>query len=292
MVDVGLAAGILSPLLSSIATIYFAQASKLVDPLLLSAFTGLLAGSVLLITLHFTKGLPKLHQLRAYAKDLATVTVLRFTLGQLLFAYGLSMTAGIKAIFFSKIEPYFVLLFDWIILKEKPKPRTLGLLAVHLTGAILLSTGGRLEFGTAQLGDFLVILAMLCFGATYLKSARLSKGLGARASNGLSQFLGGSLLLPFAFFLFPSAGFGSSTGWLYFLVYVTLFHIISLTLWFVALKNVKGWIVSALRALGPLAGAPFAFLVFGETLTAVQLVGAAIVLTTSALITREHRHGN
>ena len=67
-----------------------------------------------------------------------------------------------------------------------------------------------------------------------------------------------------------------------------LYSLASQALWYASLKTVQGWMVSALRALGPLLAAPVAFFLFGETLEPMQLVGAAIVLLTSLLMAREH----
>ena len=86
--------------------------------------------------------------------------------------------------------------------------------------------------------------------------------------------------------------FRFSEGWLYLILQAVLLTSVSLTLWFASLKSVKEWIVSSLRAVGPLVGAPFAFFFFGETLSPVQIVGAGIVLTTSFLIAREHLKTN
>jgi len=55
-----------------------------------------------------------------------------------------------------------------------------------------------------------------------------------------------------------------------------------------ATKTVKGWIVSTLRYVGPILGAPVAYFLLKETLTLNQIFGAAIVVATSFLIVREH----
>ena len=77
-------------------------------------------------------------------------------------------------------------------------------------------------------------------------------------------------------------------GWGYLLLNIVLFNVLGLTLWFASLKSVKGWMVSALRSVGPIVGAPLAFIIFGVPLTIVQIIGAGIVTATSALIAREH----
>ena len=86
----------------------------------------------------------------------------------------------------------------------------------------------------------------------------------------------------------PQAKLVSDIGWIYLLSYVVLFNVIGLTLWYFSLKTVRPWIVSALRSIGPLAGAPIAFLLFGEILSTVQILGAFIVLASSSAIIYEH----
>lgn len=289
IVEYGLLFAILSPIFSSIATIFQSGATKALNPLVVASIGGLL-GSVILFAIIFSTGERKIFaRAKKNSKDLAALTVLRAILGQVLLATGLSMTTGVKAIFFTKIEPYFVLGFHWLIEKERIRPRQLALLAVHVIGVIILSTGGIFTLGTAQLGDLLIIIAMLLFASSYVFGARLSKHLGARVSNAITLGIGGLIILPFALTFSPAVAWTSTVGWEYLVSYVILFNVIALTLWFAALKTVKGWIVSALRAVGPLFGLPFAYVLFGETLTEIQLAGAVIVIVTSALIAREHK---
>ncbi|MEM7813642.1 MAG: DMT family transporter [Candidatus Aenigmatarchaeota archaeon] len=285
----GLLFAALSPIFSSIATIFQAGAAKALNPLIVTSAGGILGGAILLAMLLVTEKRKVLAKAGKNSKDIAKMTLLRPVLGVLTFALGLAMTDAIKAIFFTKVEPYFVLVAHWVARRERVYARQLGLLAVHIAGAVMLSTGGVPALGIAQLGDIFVVLAMALFAASYIYAARLSKSIGARMANGITMLVGGLVILPFALALSPPAAWDSALGWKYLIGYALLFNVIGLTLWFAALKTVKSWIVSALRAIGPIAGAPVAFLMFGETLTAIQLAGAAIVLATAALIAREHK---
>lgn len=280
---------ILSPFFSSIATIFKASAAKNLTPLIVVAVGGLIGSIILFFLSKLFKEKLSFEKIKSNWKDLFFIMILRNLLGELLFTFGLSQTEAVKAIFFTKIEPYFVLIISWLFLKERVKGKHFLLLTVHLFGAVLLSTGGNIYIvGKAQLGDLLVILAIALFASSYFFGKRLAQNLGATSSNAISMGTASLILLPLVF-LSPLPNFNThSQGWLYLLIYVLLFNVISLTLWYMSLKTVQGWIVSALRYVGPILGAPVAYLLFKEVLNSTQLFGAAIIIVTSYLIAREH----
>lgn len=284
---------VLSPFFSSIATIFKAGAAKSLTPLIVVAVGGTIGSVILFLLAKFFREKLTFAKIKANWKDLLLVLIFRNLLGELAFTFGLSQTEAVKAIFFTKIEPYFVLIISWLILKEKIKGKHFLLLTVHLLGAVLLSTGGNIHIvGKAQLGDLLVILAMGLFASSYFFGKRLAQNLGAASSNAISMGAASLILLPLVL-LSPFPSFNThSQGWVYLLIYVLLFNVISLTLWYMSLKTVQGWIVSALRYVGPILGAPVAFLLFGETLNSVQVFGATIIILTSFLIAREHFRTN
>ena len=280
---------VLSPFFSSISTVFQAQAIKLLSPLTVSSI-GAISGSLILFSVLFLrKGKINFEKLKIHRKEIVIMVILRSLLGQLLLAYGLSMTSGIKAIFFTKTEPYFVLFWHWLLKKEKVKPKYLVFLFFHIFGAIILSTEGNFILNKPQVGDLLIVLAVGLFSLSYSYGKVLTKNVGALTSNAITLGIAGLILFPFIFqakpLLQPELHL---TGWFYLSISVVLFNVIGLTLWFSSLKTVPAWIVSSLRALGPLLGAPIAFLIFGETLSTLQIVGGVIVLSTSFLIAREH----
>lgn len=287
----GLLFAILSPFFSSIATIFQAGATKLLTPLIVASVGGILGSIALLLFVIISREKIDIKKIRNNWKDFSLMTLLRPLLGVTIFAFGLSATSAIKAIFFTKMEPYFVLGWYWLLKKEKIHRKYLILLAIHITGAILLSTGGKLGvFGKTQLGDLMVVVAMGFFSLSYIYGTRLSQKIGAKLSNSLTMGVAGILILPFALIFSPTIAWTFSLGWKYLIAYIILFNVIGLTLWFASLKTVKGWMVSALRSIGPIVGAPVAYFLLGETLSMTQIFGGIIVLVTSALIAREHIH--
>lgn len=283
---------LVSPLFAGIATVLAGGAAKLLHPFIIVSF-GPLIGVAILIPLLFLRGerFTKV-EIKENSKDLILLISVRQVVGWLLFVIGLTLTDAIKALFLTKVEPYFVLFWHWLLRKEKVKRRHLALLAVHITGAVLLSTGGESgSFGKAQLGDLFIVGSMATSALSYVWAASLTKKLGALKTNSFMLLCGGLFFLPFALLASPKSGWTNGTGWVYLVGYAVLFCAISLTFWFASLRTVKGWMVSALRALGPLVGAPFAYFLLGETLTPLQLTGGLIVLATSFLIAREHFKG-
>ena len=285
----GLLFAIISPLVTSVATILIGGAIKLINPWIVLSVSPLIGAFILFFVVFFKGQKLRLQELKNNQRDIASLVVVRYIIGWAIFVIGLTFTDVIKAIFFTKVEPYFVLLIHWIVYREKVKRKHLVLLAVHILGAILLSTGGRsIGFGKSQIGDLLVVISMACASLSYIPAARLSKRIGAIKINAITLFVTGIVFLPFTLFFTVPIGAISIRGLIYMFGYSVLFYVIGLTLWFASLKTVKSWIVSSLRALGPLIGAPFAYFLLGETLTLIQLLGGIVVLATSFLIAREH----
>lgn len=284
----GIALSIFSSIFSSIATVFATGAVKLLNPLSVAGLGSIIGGIILFFWAKSSGRLPSLKALKRNWKDVIVQIIFRTTVGHAMLLIGFSLTFAIKAVFFSKIEPFFVLLWGFLLGRERIYPRQVFILVVHLAGAFLLSTGGNIAvFTTAQLGDALIIGAMFLLAYTYYSGARLAKNIGVRSTTAITSLAGGSVNASLGFLLFPLGTLSSALGWIYFVGYMLTFHIIGITMWYAALKTVRGWIVSAVRAIGPIVGALLALALFGDMLTQVQIIGAAVILLTSALIVKE-----
>lgn len=285
----GLIFAVLSPILSSMATVIASEEiHSNLNPLLFLSITGIIGSVLLFIIIHIVGERITWKKVKSNAHDLIRTISLRGIFGNLFFFVGLGITSGIQAIFFTKMEPYFVLAISWLNGTVKVKARHVALMAMHIVGVFLMVTGGVLQFTFLDVGDVLIILAMLMFALSYKYSARVSTNLGAKASSSLTIGIGALVLLPIALFMSGSHGVTFTlTSWTYSFSYAILFFVFGLSLWFAALKYLKGWIVSALRALGPIVAAPFAYWIFGQTLNHAQIVGGGIILVTAYLISKE-----
>jgi drug/metabolite transporter (DMT)-like permease len=280
---------IISPIFSNLATIVASVGTKDLTPFLFLSVSVTIGSTILLLLFYASGNKINFKEAKKHTKDLTKVIALRGLLGNTLLMVGLSITSGIVAIFFTKMEPYFVLLWNWVLGKERIEPKYLVLLAVHIFGVLLLATGGALVFKGSEVGDLLIIAAMAMFALSYIPAKTLSEKLGAARSNILTLGTSTLIIVPISIILLIANPKPiQQIGWFYVVLYTIFFYVISLTLWFSSLKGVKGWIVSALRAVGPLVGAPLAYIFFGQTLTTTQILGAIIVLATSSLLVKIH----
>ncbi len=286
--NLGVFFAVLSTGLSSIAIIYQAAVAKVFPVIFLASFANLLGAILVASSFWFQKKTLKPNLPQGQLRNLIILAMLRNVIGSLLFWWALGHTQAIKAMFFTKAEPYFILAWNWLLDKKTTKKYHLLLLAIHLFGAIILSTGGKFEFNSSQSGDITLVVAVCVLGLSYRFGAAVSSSIGALETSVFAQLIGGVILLPLAL----SCGASNvlkipQLSWEQFIFSILLWNVFGFSFWLLALQKVQGWIVSALRALGPLIAAPLAYLFFNETLSGLQISGAALVLITSMMITKE-----
>ncbi len=281
---------LISASLSSVATLFKVQGVASVPPLLAASVGVLFAGILTLLYLALRKRLPSWQAIAHVRTPLLQLIFTRSVISNLLFTIGLSMTTGIKAVFLTKMEPYLVIFWVWMLDGKRPSSKHLSLLALHIVGAILLSAGADLMIAKVEWGDLIILLAVVSAALSYRFVPKITKTLSATQTSALAETAGGMLTLPLALVLCP-INFGASeiSGWGYIGVHALLFYVCAVPLLYASLHGIEGWLSSALRAAGPLVALPIAWFAFGERLTAVQMLGALIVLVTSALISRAER---
>jgi len=223
--------------------------------------------------------------------ELLMILFCRFLTGGVLFWMAMRLTVGVKAIFFTKAEPYFVLLWGCFLDGATVPAKHLLLLLVHFVGAVFLSGGDFAQLGTTQVGDLILVLAVSILALSYRYAGKLGKNTSSFHYSTVLQLVAGAIFLPFAFLTTSSIEWiGHGSAWLNLFASIILWNILGLPLWFSSLKSLEGWLVSALRAVGPLVATPIAFLFFDQTLTLMQGFGAFVVLATSFWLAREKNH--
>jgi drug/metabolite transporter (DMT)-like permease len=286
----GIVCAVLSAMLSSLAWVFQGEAVKSLTPLVVASAQGLLTGLFYLAHLKITKTQLPWKTIRDNRRELFEYILLRGVIGSILVCYALVFSDSIKVMFLTKLEPYLILFWAWI-LHGTTISRAKGLLLlIHIGGAVLLSTGGTIALGDHYWGDALVVLAVALFGYCYLHAGRLSAELGAIHLNGVASLASGLIILPLALAFAPLSAWNPFTlGWANLIAVVILFDVIAITLWYHSMRTLEGWLVSALRAAGPVCAAPLAWAFFGQSLTQLQILGAGLVLGTSALLARSRR---
>lgn len=281
----GIALVLCASALSSFGWIFEGEAVARLQPLAVTCVS-LLAGGLVLLATGRMRGALRSEGVRVVAtRGFLLFSLVRSAFLTFLFCYCLTLTSSTKTMFLTKIEPYLVLLIQIIWFNHRTSLGHLALLAVHIAGAVLLSTGGVLELSLTTLGDLLLFLAVAGNAALYAPTQRYTQQLGALYAAGFSQLIGGLLLLPFML-IFARESFTPTaehaTGWYYAFLTVLFFHVLSTGMWFAAMRHVPAWLASALRSFGPVFAAPVAWIWFNQPLSLIQTAGACLVVITSA----------
>lgn len=288
----GIYIGVLSAVLIGFGNVFGAEAAKNINPIYLAMLASLVTGIIFLAGGKILRFDLKIKEaVTRYRKEILSISILRSSLGSLILIIGFSMTSAIRAVFLLRLEPLFVVLASYIILKEKITAKQFLFIFILISGAFLLSTGGDISVLTeTQIGDFLVVLAVIFFTYTYFPGAKVSRKLGAITVNAITNMLGGLILIPIVLLFVPmNSFFLSNYSMLLFGGYIVFLYMIGITLWFVALRTVKEWIVSSILSIGSIVGALLAFLWLGDVLSPLQLIGAAIILVASSLISMQRK---
>jgi drug/metabolite transporter (DMT)-like permease len=283
-----IAFAIISSVLSSVGTLFKVQGVRHVPPLLAAAGGVLFAGLLALVLLALTRNLPSWSAIKQVRVPLLKTAFCRAVFSNMIFTVGLAYTTGVEAVFLTKMEPYLVIFWSWVLDKRRPSGNHLALLVVHVLGAILLSVGGRGFSGEVSwFGDLIVVSAVVTAALSYRYAPQVTKVLSPMQTACLGELIGGVLTLPIALLVSPLVfGPEQQLGWFYIGIHAVMFYILAMSFLYASLNGIEGWLSSALRATGPVIATPIAFLLFGESLTPIQIFGALVVLVTSALISR------
>lgn len=271
--------------LSSIGWIFEGEAMARLTPLPVTCVSLLLGGIILLCIARIGGELSHSARKIITSRGFLLFSLVRSAFLSFLFCYCLTLTTSTKAMFLTKIEPYIVLLIQIIWFHHRTTLQHLILLALHIGGAVLLSTSGTFQFSLDTLGDVLMFAAVAGNAALYIPTQRYTLSIGSSYAAGFSQLFGGLMLVPIVP-LFSMDSFvlteEHKIGWFYVLLTVLVFHVLSTGLWFASMRHVPAWLASALRSFGPVLAAPIAWVWFDKPLTGIQTVGACIVIITSA----------
>ena len=286
----GMYVAFLSTVFIGLSIVVGSQAAKTVNPLVLAAYANLLSVVFLLAALFvFRVKIDARKMIRKYPKDFAATVVSRPLLGSLLLSIGWSITPAIRAVFLDRLEPLFVILVGYILLRKKVTRKAVFFSFVLLFGAYLFLTNAADIFTSIGLGDIIIIYALIPFSYSYITSARILKEFSPLSLAVVMNFFAGIILLAAAALIMPNnliIGTGSVN---LIILQVLLFEVIGLTMWLYALKNIDGWIVSSILSLNPISGSILAFFWLGDTMAPLQIIGGSLIILMAILIARQDK---
>ena len=210
---------------------------------------------------------------------------------------GLALTTASSAALLGAAEPLFILFLAWLVLKERIGTPMLAMAAMATFGILLVMFPDTGDLpGQGSLTGDLLVLAGTFFGAFYVITTRkLVRRLDPLSLSALQQSVGllwtlGVLLVALAFGL---SVLGVAGVPLPILLLAALSGVVqyALAFWFYlfALQSLPANVAGFYLTLIPVFGLAAAFLFLGESLTALQWVGALCVIAAVAAISRVGR---
>jgi drug/metabolite transporter (DMT)-like permease len=204
--------------------------------------------------------------------------------------WSIVLTSVANAVVLANLAPIFVTLAAWLLWRTKPTVMFLAGLAAALTG-VMLMVGGDFSntSGHALLGDALGVITAMFYAAYQLTVKKLRGNIGTARIMAVSSMVTAAILLPLAllsgeqFFPATPAGWGKVLG----LALVS--QVAGQSLIAYALAHLPATLSSVGLLLQPVMAGLFAWILLGETLSAVAVAGAVLVLIGIRIATQVER---
>lgn len=185
--------------------------------------------------------------------------------------------------------PIFVGILTWVVLRRRPRRSFWIGLALSLSGCLLIMSANLRGGATAGslTGDLLALIASVFFAAYLIVTERVRQSMDTLTFNALAISGSVGALLVIAFVLrLPLAGFTPRT-W----AALVALGLVSQLMAYYALVYALGHLPATIMSVGLLAQVPctaaLAWLLLGEPLSAIQILGGAVVLAGIVVVNRD-----
>jgi len=188
------------------------------------------------------------------------------------------LTSVANATLLANLAPIFVTLAAWILWRKRPTLMFLAGLAAALAGVMLLIGGDFAHTGKALLGDVLGVVTAMFYAAYQLTVTRLRGTVSTARIMAVSSVVTAVLLLPMALLsgeLFVPA---TATGWIKVFALALISQVAGQSLIAYAMAHLPATLSSVGLLLQPVMAGLFAWILLGETLGAIAIAGAVLVL--------------
>ena len=215
----------------------------------------------------------------ATKKDLRLMLLAGFWFaGDLAFwHWSILLTSVANAVLLANCAPIFVALAAWLLYRHRPTRHFLLGLATALAGMFLLLRGD-LNVSGALLGDALGLVTAVFYAAYQLTVTRARATVSTARLMAVSGTVCAALLLPIA--LVSGEQFLPVTphGWLLLAGLALISHVIGQSLIAYALAHLPNTFASVGLLLQAVIAAALAWILLGEALTALAILGGVLVL--------------
>jgi drug/metabolite transporter (DMT)-like permease len=254
-----------------------------------SAFYRVLFASLILWTFLLLKGM-KLPRAGWLAFALAAAGGAFFAGDVGLFNVAVLHTSVGSATFLSNAAPLLVGLMTWAITRQLPPRRFWIALAIALAGVFFIVAADARVLTSRSFADLAAILSSICFAFYLMVTERLRQSFSAVTLLALSTTASTVVLLAFAASTRTSLAVPNCTS----LAALLGLALVCQLMGYFCLTYALGHLPATVTSLILLSAAPltavFAFIIFAERMTLIQLLGGALVLLGVWTVTGANRN--
>ena len=182
------------------------------------------------------------------------------------------MTAATHAAVIGALEPTFVALGSWLVLRRRMRAGDAALMSLALAGALLVVVGtSGAGTGASGSGDALLVVSVVCAAGYVMLSSRGAGTVAALVATLTQQVWAMLVVVPVLAASVVVAGLGPlpvGRAWLLVLAAGTLSYLVPFALYLTALESLPATLAAQYLALIPLCGLVGAAVVLGERLPA------------------------
>lgn len=201
--------------------------------------------------------------------------------------WSIVLTSVANAVLLANLAPIFVTLAAWLLWRQRPSIPFLAGLTAALTGVALM-VGGDFSGSSSRalLGDALGVITALFYAAYQVTVKKLRGTVNTARIMAVSSVVTAAILLPIALLsgevFFPL----TMTGWVKVLGLALISQVAGQSLIAYALAHLPATLSSVGLLLQPVMAGMFAWILLGETLGAIAMVGAVLVLSGIRIATQ------
>ena len=192
--------------------------------------------------------------------------------------WSIILTSVATATLLANLAPLFVTLAAWLLFRNPPGMRFAGALAVALAGMMLLVQGDFRAGGQAWVGDVLGVITAMFYAAYQITVNRVRAQASTARIMAWSSAVTAVLLAPVVWLSGEVWLPATAAGWLKLIGLALIAQAAGQSLIAYALAHLSAVFASVGLLVQPVVAGVLAWLLLGETLSASQLAGAALVL--------------
>ena len=225
--------------------------------------------------------------LRINRRQLSALVYVAFAanvFGDIAYFLALTRIPVVNAVLIGNMQPIFIVIMGFLVLREERLSKFDYLaIVVMVTAGFLIATRSLenlMAFRLGTYGDLVVLSATVAWSTTTIAFRKYLREMNAGVVT-FYRFLFASLV--FAAYLVSSSGFAAVNMYQ---IMIGIVVGIGTILYFEGLKRNKAAEVSSLELSTPLFAAVLGFLILGELVTQIQIVGMSLLLIGVFLLSR------